>query len=331
MLEVVVSYLLLEVLSYCRYRRRLQKARKKQLPKQRDDILLWANKHRSLIPNTERHCELENLILPTYDNYSVLTPHYKPLIFYALLRSAYLLGSGVLRLKGYRLDEMKGVRVWSKGGKDNPTVLFLHGFGFGVLPYSSVLDRLVRDGYRVMAPEFPGICYNGVKAIPSLQTYSIKLLSILPPTFSVVSNSFGSYIHSCLLLLAPERIEHQTFVEPVCFYPYFGSALNFLNLTLQGIWSQPWSKTKLIQLLSFGLVSKDLSVLEVCHRVKSEVYWDAEQHLDSKTHIILSEVDYIVESHELRRYFESRHPSVKVEMVEGSGHGEALFIYQGTK
>lgn len=325
LLELIICYLLLELWSYYRFRSSLGRARNKRFQPQRFQTLAWAESHRSLVTNSSYHCELENRILPVYDRYDLLQPHYKPLCFYTALRSGYYAGSGLMQLCGYRRQLHQGVVFWSKGSCSRST-LFLHGFGFGVLPYYSLLEKLVEQGHRVIAPEFPVICYDGQWEIPSLAEYSRILLSYEPDKImNVISNSFGSYVHSCLLVLSPERIDQQVFVEPVCFYPYFGTALNFITLRLEDITTRPWNSRMLMQLFTFGLAVKDLSVLRLCQQVKSEMYWDAEQHLTDRTQIILSSEDYIVASKELLYYFEARHPAVLIKIILDCHHGEALF------
>jgi pimeloyl-ACP methyl ester carboxylesterase len=43
-----------------------------------------------------------------------------------------------------------------KTEKDKPTILFFHGWGEGPISYIHLLNNLLEEGYRVVAPNFPG-------------------------------------------------------------------------------------------------------------------------------------------------------------------------------
>jgi pimeloyl-ACP methyl ester carboxylesterase len=324
LLEFLFCYVLLESWSYYRFSCRFQTARKVQIPKPRAQVLEWADQHRDLVPNVPYHKFLEDKPLP-----DILDPHYKPLVCYGLLRMAYYVGTGWFLMKGYRRNHQDGLVYWTKGSGPQ-AILFLHGFGFGVIPYYKVFEQMISEGYSIIAPEFPVVCYDGRHSIPTLQDYSSTILKVTPPTFDIISNSFGSYIHTCILLTDSQRVVHQTFVEPVCFYPYFGSVLNFITVSLSDILRSPWARSTFVKMFSYALVSKDLGVLQVCNHIKTDVYWDAEQHLDGNTRILLSENDYIIESAELHQYFTKHHPQVEITILPNCGHGEAMFRHPFT-
>src|SRR5690606_16786798 len=130
-----------------------------------------------------------------------------------------------------RLTTPDGLHYWTRG--QGRLLVFLHGFGLGVLPYLPFLHSL-SESYCVVAPEYPGICFDGAINLPTNEEHAHRVLALIGRRrFTLVSNSYGSFAHSWLARHFPARIDHQVFIEPVCFYPHYGKLRSFIELRPQ--------------------------------------------------------------------------------------------------
>lgn len=310
-----------ELYAYYRYRQRVSKLNQ-PITARKPIITDWPEHARAKIADQVKHCALEDKIQAYDQGLKVANDTcYKPLIYYGALRLVYQLWSWHARYRGWLKVELGGTSYWLKG-RGEP-LLFLHGFGFGVFPYLSRLEVLAEQ-QLIIAPEFPGVGFNGRLPVDITQ-FCVELLEYLPDRFHLLSNSYGSFLHAELLRLAVDRVLTQTFVEPVCFYPYFGRLLNFVELDLLSCWRRPTWSGSLMLLASYLLVAKDIAVVECCRQLLIDPRWDAEQHLSLPTRIILAEQDYIIESTALAEYFKVQRPEVTVQLLSNTHHGQAFF------
>jgi len=323
-LPLLGLWLLCECYSYFRFSQRVSRYRQQSITR-RATIVTWHEKHNASIPELEWHQALEQRLVP-YDSGArdMFAAVYKPLPYYLSLRGAYYLGSWCANLYGWRASyDATGIRYWSKG--TGTPLLFFHGFGFGVFPYMPHLEALTQR-YRVIAPEYPGICYDGNTTIPNNEAFSNACVRFVGTDFLLMSNSYGSFSHAHVLRHYPTRVLAQVFAEPVCFYPYFGSLVNFVEINTATIWRQPTWRSRAMLFCSYLLVAKDINVLCLCHRALAEPHWDGEAALSAiPTLVLLSEADYIIESRRLAVYLSQKYPLVKAVVLPRIGHGEALF------
>lgn len=323
MLFVILLWLALEVYCYWNFRKRAKKLRMKQYSSRCSELNSWVDRTRPLIPDLDHQQLLEQRILPYEAGKSMINPHYKPLPYYLFLRGVYYGGSLIGPHLGWKRTATAGLVYWEKG--TGPTLLFLHGFGLGPLPYYQFLNR-ISTRYHVVVPEYPGICYDGCTELPGIAEFAETVLPILPQQFHIVSNSFGTTVHSYLLLRHPHRIISQVFTEPVCFYAYCATVLNFIELQFDDIRRCPNKRTQSMMLVSYFLAAKDINVQSMCQVGQFELFWDAEQHIDQiPTTLVLSAEDYLIDSSRLADYFQSHHPTTRIIIIPEAQHGQSLF------
>ena len=287
----------------------------------------WNHERQVTIPNKQLHLQLAQR-LHIYDQQSVLRPHYKPILYHGLLRGAHETAFAMAKYCGWRCTIHHGVWFWERG--TGSTILFLHGFGFGPYAYGRFLNTL-STYYRVVAPQYPGLSYDGRMDIPEIQDYARTITSYLSEErYSIISNSFGTIVHHAILRelsdTANSRIRQQIYVEPVCFYPYAGQLFSFIELSWRTCLTAPTWKASMVAAMSYLLVAKDRSTLYLCQQILQDPRWDGEVHLPHiPSTIILSELDNLIKVPELQEYFNLHYPSVTVVVLPGAYHGEALF------
>ena len=85
-------------------------------------------------------------------------------------------------IKGYKyiIDPATNIRVWIKYNKlDNIPLVFLHGFGIGILPYINKINNLSYTR-TIIIPEIPNISYDLYKMPPpSINTIIDVIYDIL--------------------------------------------------------------------------------------------------------------------------------------------------------
>jgi pimeloyl-ACP methyl ester carboxylesterase len=310
---------------HCRKLRRWRLGRKACHPL-RDS---WIQEQQQAILQPDLHFELNRDVVH-YESgaRSVLHPQYKPLLYYSCLRWIHGTAYTVARCCGWTCSQHQGVWFWERG--TGPVVLFLHGFGFGPYAYGMPLQQLSTQ-YRIIAPQYPGLSYDGHTELPEIQDYARTIVSFLSPRcYHIVSNSFGTVVHNALLRelgpRATSTVRSQTYVEPVCFYPYAGQLFSFLKLSWRNCLQAPTLRAQLTNIVSYLLVTKDCSTLYMCQQILEDPKWDGEAYLRRiPSTVILSELDALIRVPQLAEHLTHHYPSCNVKILAGIAHGQALF------
>ncbi len=95
---------------------------------------------------------------------------------------------------------------------DGPTVLLAHGFGLSLKEWNIVMNRLVEQGYRVIAFDQMGhgqstIGNNGLDAVQMASTYKQVLEAYEVTDGVLVGHSMGGFLALATLLNFPEAAE----------------------------------------------------------------------------------------------------------------------------
>jgi len=152
------------------------------------------------IQNTEHINNLLDIIKPKVElgtineddnGTEVISGHYminklniihKPYIFYMIMYIIRKIFNIYMYIKGYKyiIDPATNIRVWIKYNKlDNIPLVFLHGFGIGILPYINKINNLSYTR-TIIIPEIPNISYDLYKMPPpSINTIIDVIYDIL--------------------------------------------------------------------------------------------------------------------------------------------------------
>ena len=105
----------------------------------------------------------------------------------------------------------------------SPAILFLHGLSLGTGTYISFIRRLTSLDRTIILLDIPSASMRlHTEAFPmSIIVSSIRqLLHFLhQKSFTTISHSYGTLIHSCLIKQCSDLIENQVtiLIDPVCF------------------------------------------------------------------------------------------------------------------
>lgn len=134
----------------------------------------------------------------------------------------------------------------SEGDDDDETlqntpIVFVHGIGVGLLPYSPLIDALLETGRPILFPEIPYVSGfrpfqspNGVlppAMVSSTMTAMLASHGFLRATW--IGHSYGTSWLSYMCKYAPKAVASLLFLDPICF------CLHVPYLTKQFVYMRP--------------------------------------------------------------------------------------------
>lgn len=237
---------------------------------------------------------------------------YRPLCLINLfngLRDICYLSLILLNFKRYKLKEENIVYYHYYNKNNRKTVVFIHGFGFGIEPYLYYILRLKKN-YNLIVFVLPNISnmeydtniyhitHNSI--FPEYDTWRDVMRQIIIKhnlnSINFIAHSFGTVILSLFLKdpIIKSKIDKKVFIEPVCFIDKSYKIYRYIN--------EP-------QLGSYGYISKvfnliiykDIYLRYISQRfIYGPEFWITDyQELNGNSLVILSEKDQVVPTDEL--------------------------------
>jgi len=201
-----------------------------------------------------------------------ITAWYKPLVLQFMIWNFRDRSERKLRSYGFKMyrDEATDVKLWVRipeECKTDTVLFFLHGFGLGVPPYTSFIEKLPRDRI-VVCPEWPNISYGldrchkypTPRELANVLARTVESVqdekSLLYPRIEevkrepwyrerfggwfrkqpskrevmkcdVIAHSYGTVVLTGFRRHFPEMLRRCVYIDPVCFLPAFGSYLKY--------------------------------------------------------------------------------------------------------
>ena len=244
---------------------------------------------------------------------------HKPYIFYTIMYIIRKIFNIYMYIKGYKyiIDPATNIKVWIKYNKlDNIPLVFLHGFGMGILPYINKINNLSYNR-TIIIPEIPNMSYDLYKMPPpSIDTIINVIYDILLKQnitqIDIMGHSFGTTILNAFQLKYPQMCNCKTYAEPVCFYIQQPQLTHIVYKSYRLSYN-------FIKYLLYIFVFRDQYIQYITKRCMF-----AEQslinHFDKKTTIILAKYDYLLPTASIYDYMRTYYPTVNLFMRDG-GHG----------
>ena len=224
----------------------------------------------------------------------------------------------------YIIDPSTNLRVWIRYNKcskslDQLPLVFIHGFGFGIMPYIFKIKRLSVNR-TLIVPEFPNISYDLYKFPPppadkivlSLHDILLKIGS----KFDMIGHSYGALILNIFLSKYKDMCNYKTHAETPAFYIQQSHSGNV-------VYTKP-SPIDILRYTVYLAIYSDMYVQYIFKRSVFAEHGMVNKNLDNKTTIILSKDDYLVSSYHIHKYLTKYYPEVKVEIIDGD-HGSYIF------
>ena len=238
-----------------------------------------------------------------------------PLVLYALLsvrRSRYRVQLQKLGFERKPAEKRSFASWIRKGDSEKAPIVFAHGIGMGLFPYSNFIDELVASvepSRSLVLLEVPSISTS--LAAPDLASGEILAADLRAalddeggshPGCVIVAHSFGSILASFLTRYEPEVVRSVVLVEPACFL------LNLAKSTKRVLYQdRDDDKSSWDPILD--LVAKDPGNAYALRRC---FWWhqamlladDLIPCIDAPSTVFLSDQDRIVPSDQIHRYLE---------------------------
>lgn len=167
-----------------------------------------------------------------------LRHHTRPLMFYLALEViTYLKHIALLRM-GFTSTTIHGFRVYHNLHTHPPCtphlpILFLHGIGLGLTPYTFFIHLLTATPNPIIALECRHLSMLLNSTNPAVDTVAnaaaAALQSLDVQSACVVGHSYGTFTASRLLQLHPSLVHSMVLIDPVCFCMFTGHLIkNFV-------------------------------------------------------------------------------------------------------
>lgn len=115
--------------------------------------------------------------------------------------------------------------------------MFVHGIGFGLLPYISVIQGLRKFNRSVILVELPHISNRITNIFPSRENFVSTMHTLLNENNAqagvFIGHSFGTTYVSWLLKFSPSMVDKAVFIDPVVFLFHSADAV---RLNFRYIW-----------------------------------------------------------------------------------------------
>ncbi|KAK9862700.1 hypothetical protein WJX84_006358 [Apatococcus fuscideae] len=268
----------------------------------------------------------------------------KPLLIHAASESTACIYRLALWAQGFQHLRHKDLSYWirwpptqaasssgpapqsSADGSGMP-VVFLHGVGFGMVPYWGFISMLTKqENLRrpVVLLDLPHVSMRLWPRAMDIDDAAHAVAGILAihqwPTSCIVAHSFGTFVASRLCQLHPACVQATVLIDPVCLMTCFPDLLhNFVYL--QPKWSSLFSHAGCMDVLRF-FCSRDLLIAETfCRRFIWHAVMLWPQELPASSLVVMSAKDNLVPWRIAQQQLvQARHPAqilVHPDMAHG--------------
>lgn len=230
---------------------------------------------------------------------------HKPLMVYLLMEIVGMCCHSILYVYGFKRMKQMGITKWiylpRTVDHDKTPIVFLHGIGFGVLPYIHFIISLVSAEknrafilvemrhvamriYSNDAPDLTSLAHDIVDAMEHAG-YEKGIF---------IAHSYGTFVLSQILQSRNSSVDQAFLIDPVCLmtcHPKLTS--NFVYRTFQGL---PVSFKRFMDLVQF-VFSRDLTLAQTfCRRFNGMeiMIWPEDLPKHAKNVIVLSGKDPLI-------------------------------------
>lgn len=261
---------------------------------------------------------------------------YKPLIVYTSLNIAKNWNYMKMYMSGFKRYTTKKSKITYMHyykEENTKTTMFIHGLGFGIMPYQSYIEEL-REKSNLIIPILPNISnmeytsyFTNLKdeeLFPPYEVWREDIGAILNKhgieKLDIVGHSFGTIIMGILLKDKEinRRVEKRIFIDPVCFIEKSYKIYNYIDEPYVG--ENVWTNTVFNK-----LIYNDVYVRYVMQRyLYGPEFWILDYEKMEKALIVLSMDDKIVPSNALHKRLTKK--GVPCITAAEAKHSDIFFI-----
>ena len=261
---------------------------------------------------------------------SPLTFVHKPLIHFIGMKAIHYVYRLFLQKKGFVCSVHSDIIIWKYS---HPTstlkpVVFFHGFGLGIIPYTEFLLSLTKTR-TVICPELPNISQNKYAHVTSLTDLTCAIQLYLRPlndTYVVIGHSFGTIIMNIFQIAYPDLCASKIYMDPTCFIVHAPHCSKLRSMSCEQYvkHSNPLTMKQYLYLLfSYYYIFRDVYVQTITKRLMFMSYMTFE-NMDESTYVIVATHDNIISAPDVFNYISTHYPQVTIYKIRG-GHGSCIY------
>lgn len=315
--------------AYMLYAKSMWQLSSDQLSKSKDSVRIIENRlDIKFRPNKNK-----NIYMLRFGNNDIRTK-WKPAIYYGLMGFVKYGLYSMLHMQGFRNFRSKksGVLYFYKINSPKKShTLFIHGFGFGIIPYKKFIDKL-STGRNIIFPILPNISNMEYHSYFDPLTYNTLFpeydiwrddFDILVDKFhikklNIIAHSFGTIISSLAIKhhKLSNIIKTVILIEPVCFIEGSYKIYRYINDPYDG-------KSIIVSKIMDYILYQDIYTRYVTQRfMYGPEFWIKNVNILKKFNhcIILTDCDQIVPSYKLKKIF--RKESINHNCIKHTHHAD---------
>lgn len=249
--------------------------------------------------------------------------HYRPLAFYLAMEVVFVFTRVLMLSMGFQSGTVQGFTYYTYGIRSSDSasqmpklpILFQHGVGAGLLPYSLFVARMACTGHPVAAMECNhlGMRWTQVKDAEEVVDGMVELLTqhLGWARTCISGHSYGTFYASRLLQLYPHLVDSVCLIDPVTFNMFTGKLIKNFVYDLPNIVT--W------------FIARDIHhATSVCRNFFWSVLCLWPDQLPDRTLVVLSEGDELVPVRETLNML--RHEAPHALVLHHPNHRHADFI-----
>ena len=240
---------------------------------------------------------------------------------------------GFSRLKTYHECTTKWIHTPAKVDTEKSPIIFLHGVGFGILPYMHFISSLLSLGLSrpIIVVEMGHVGMRlSARDAPDLQRIAHDIVdaihSIGYDRGAFIGHSYGTFVISKIVQDHPNSVDHMCLMDPVCLMTCHPSlTANFIYRTCDSIF--PLSLKKIFEIAQF-VVSRDVTLAQTfCRKFHGVETMMWEHEFRGKSVIVLSGKDPLVPTALVMKQLKE---SERVHILYHDSHTHGSWLFDGS-
>jgi pimeloyl-ACP methyl ester carboxylesterase len=223
-------------------------------------------------------------------------------------------------------------------------LFFLHGLGFGIVPYVHFIHSLLDDRRDMVVPEWPNISLgwpdNRCDIYPQPKDYADSLFKCiktlhnsdgsLATCIDTVAHSWGTVVTHFYMAHRPSLLVRRVYIDSLAFATSFHKWATFSNEYCLRSWSDLFAirhKIGFLETFAMWFIKGDINVQHLGKRVvyfSQILYSVVTKTIDHNCLFVLSGNDAIIPSYDIITHVK-QNETCETVLDEDWGHGEFLF------
>jgi hypothetical protein len=251
------------------------------------------------------------------------------IIIYIIGKISYLYFTIILKFNYYKCDQSKIYYLYNISDPNKKIILFIHGFGFGYLPYIQKLFQLNKKYNLIIVtlPNISGFTYynsffpSNTIVINSFYNFFTKMNI---KNINILSHSFGTYITE-IIRKDPRSdlfINKIIMVDPIIFW--IGCFKMNIHIDNPYVDNSTYLSYIYSYLINY-LIYQCLYLKFICYRLMfGPAFWiyDASEIEDKKILLVLEKHDYVIPTDII--YNKLLNKRVNYYYIDNATHGSVL-------